>query len=243
MKQIEFSFQCPESVEDMEKSGDKFKCISCKRKIHDFTKDSNEEFQQKVKDSTEEICGVFRKDQVKNPRTSKMTALFRLAFAMVFVFGMNLNSFAQDSLITAVSNDTIQVLPIQAEEENYTITGKIRDKETGEFLPFVKLYIEKNGEKVAGATSGFEGEYTLIIPKEIVDDLIHLEVRYVGYVPRTIDVVMGSKEKVIYDIELDNHLEMLAGVLIITKTESLIDKDPYSFGKTTISRDEIRRGF
>ncbi len=102
---VELSFNCPEDPNEMKLFKGNRKCESCSRLITDYTGMSNKEVALALRKSQENACGVFRGDQLVTPETSRMGSLFRLAIAAVFVFGLNVNSFGQDT--TTVETDTI----------------------------------------------------------------------------------------------------------------------------------------
>ena len=58
------------------------------------------------------------------------------------------------------------------------IKGKIADKTTGESIPFANVIAERGGRLAGGATTDFDGNYTI---KPIAPGKYNLKVTYVGY--------------------------------------------------------------
>lgn len=120
---------------------------------------------------------------------------------------------------------------------NGSIKGVIKDKSSGELLPFVNVLLEQNGSQKGGATTDFDGKYTI---SNVEPGEYNLKVTYVGYQPMQINGVVVKGSKITFqDFELESG-EVLNEVVIIDYEVPLIDKDGGASGGT-VTRDEIAK--
>ena len=73
-----------------------------------------------------------------------------------------------------------------------SLQGTVKDKKSGETLPFVSVVVENKGTRVAGGQTDFDGNYTI---KPIDPGTYDVVVSYVGYQPmRQTGVVVNSNK-------------------------------------------------
>ncbi|CAG0986259.1 MAG: TonB-dependent receptor plug domain-containing protein [Bacteroidetes bacterium] len=116
-----------------------------------------------------------------------------------------------------------------------TLKGTIKDKETGEGLPFANIVVSLNGNQVAGAQTDFDGKYTVTsIPPGTYDVLIS----YVGYQQQkqTGVVIMSGKIQFL-DVKLLQGIALEA-FEVIEYEVPLISKDQTQSGGT-VTREDI----
>lgn len=119
-----------------------------------------------------------------------------------------------------------------------TLQGKIKDKATGELLPFVNVVVELNGTQKGGASSDFDGNYKI---SSINPGTYTVRASSVGYKQRQIDgVVLKSNQIVFLDIELESGDVVLDEVVVTSYAVPLIDKDGGASGGT-VTRDDIAK--
>ncbi|MEZ4922656.1 MAG: carboxypeptidase regulatory-like domain-containing protein [Crocinitomicaceae bacterium] len=126
-----------------------------------------------------------------------------------------------------------------AQTGNGSIKGSIKDKETGEPLPFVKVVVMQNGQQKGFASTDFDGKFLISsLPPGTYD----VEARFVGYQPvRQEGVVVNSdKYTLLNDMQMGNSAEMLDVVEVIHYEVPLIDKDGGASG-ATVTREDIAR--
>ena len=75
------------------------------------------------------------------------------------------------------------------------LKGKVIDKETGEVLPFANIVLESGGIQAGGATSDFDGNYTI---KPISPGNYTLKATFVGYGELVITDVKITGDKTTY---------------------------------------------
>ena len=86
---IEIKYNCPESFDDMPKKGCELYCSVCDKNVHDFRGKTLDEI-QKIKAKNPSIdCGVFDKEVSYVDTRSRVSQMFRIAFAAIFVLGFN----------------------------------------------------------------------------------------------------------------------------------------------------------
>ncbi len=119
-----------------------------------------------------------------------------------------------------------------------TLQGKIKDKATGELLPFVNVVVELNGTQKGGTSSDFDGNYKI---SSINPGTYTVRVSSIGYKQRQIDgVVVKSNQIVFLDVELESGDVVLDEVVVTSYAVPLIDKDGGASGGT-VTRDDIAK--
>lgn len=111
------------------------------------------------------------------------------------------------------------------------VRGFVRDRLSGEALPFVNIaLIDAQGTILNGTTTDFDGYYALAIPENGKE----LRFSYVGYEPAQTTVSAG-----VINMEMTSGVE-LQEVEVMRYNAPLIDKDAGA-SATTITREQIQR--
>lgn len=118
------------------------------------------------------------------------------------------------------------------------LKGVIKDKDTGEPIPFANVVLENGGTQVGGASSDFDGNYDINpIPPGTYD----LKATFVGYNTFVMKGVVIPGNKITFqDINLSMQSEVLDAVEIVDYKVPLISKDQTSAG-ATITAEEIAK--
>lgn len=122
-----------------------------------------------------------------------------------------------------------------------TLKGEVSDGEADEGVPFATVKLIQNGTVKGGATTDFDGKFTI---SSITPGTYDVEVNAVGYTPKRVSGVIISADKIRFltgsgAIVLDTGNE-LEEVEVITYQVPLIDKDGGASGGT-ITRDDIAK--
>jgi hypothetical protein len=124
----------------------------------------------------------------------------------------------------------------KAQTNTGTLQGKVVDKDTKEPLPLVTVIVMLNGNTVNGASTDFDGKFTI---KPIDPGSYDVQFAYVGYSTQTIKGIPISSGKIAFcDAELTPS-ESLTTVEIVDYKVPLIDKDGGASGGT-VTRDQIK---
>lgn len=126
-----------------------------------------------------------------------------------------------------------------AQTGNGSIKGQVKDKESGDPLPFVKVVVMQNGQQKGFASTDFDGKFLISsLPPGAYD----VEARFVGYQPVRLEGVEVNSDKytILKDLEMGNSAEMLDVVEVIHYEVPLIDKDGGASG-ATVTRDDIAK--
>lgn len=120
-----------------------------------------------------------------------------------------------------------------------TLKGKVINKETQQPIPFANVVVLLNDTiMIGGATSDFEGNYTI---KPIDPDIYTIKATFVGYKQVIIKgIAINADEVRYYDFELEESSVELCGVQIVENVVPLIDKDQTQSGGTVTTK-EIRK--
>ena len=239
MKQITFTYQCPESSADMTRNDNGFYCASCSRTVYDFSKLSDREAIRVIETMKGQVCGSFRSNQVQNPFVSRISAMFRLAFAAVFLFGLSAQSFSQDAV---VQNESLQKKVV--EDSSVVLKGQVTDLETGEVLPIVRVRVMIDSRVVAVSVTDFDGMYRANIPKERIGQCAEIHFERIAFTSHKVVLMIEDQKIMSYHTALSTNTEMFGMVVIEKEADFEADylrSDPYNFGRTVIGKEEIDR--
>ena len=115
------------------------------------------------------------------------------------------------------------------------LKGKIQDAKTKEAIPFANIIVEQGGKQVSGATSDFDGNYTI---KPISPGTYDVKATYVGYKPLMIKGVLITADKITFlDIDMTSTSTTLETFEVIDYKVPLIEKDGGSSGGTVTSEE------
>jgi len=119
-----------------------------------------------------------------------------------------------------------------------TLKGKIIDKETGMPIPFCNVVAEITGAQQGGATSDFDGNYTI---KPLNPGKYDVKATYVGYKPVMVTGVLIKVDKISFlDIEMETTATTLEVFEVTAYEVPLIDADQTSSGGT-VTAEEIQK--
>jgi outer membrane receptor protein involved in Fe transport len=114
------------------------------------------------------------------------------------------------------------------------IRGTITDATTGEPIPFANIIAEKNGVQEGGASTDFDGKYSI---KPIGAGKYDVKVSYVGYkIFITTGVVVSSNKTTYLDPKLSAGVQ-LDEVEIVSYTKPLLEKDNTTVGGTVTAAE------
>lgn len=115
------------------------------------------------------------------------------------------------------------------------LKGKLTDKETGDPIPFANVVVETGGQQVSGATTNFDGEFTV---KPLSPGKYDLRVTYVGYQTILITDIRINPDKITYqDVKMKSTMQQLETVKVISYKVPLIQKDQTQQGGTVTSEE------
>ncbi|MFO8054384.1 MAG: carboxypeptidase regulatory-like domain-containing protein [Bacteroidales bacterium] len=115
------------------------------------------------------------------------------------------------------------------------LRGKITDKESGEPVPFANVIAEAGGSQAGGATTDYDGNFTI---RPLSPGKYDVKATYVGYKPTMIkDVVVQSDQVRFIEIEMKPTAETLETFEVRDYKVPLIDKDQTASGETVTSEE------
>ncbi|MCB0397690.1 MAG: carboxypeptidase-like regulatory domain-containing protein [Flavobacteriales bacterium] len=116
-----------------------------------------------------------------------------------------------------------------------TLKGKVVDKANGEAIPFANVVIERNGVQSGGATTDFDGMFTI---KPIDPGKYTVKASYVGYQQVQVDGVLINSDKI-----TDLTIELSSGV-DLDVVEFVKYKDPvFKKDETVVQKTVTREDF
>ncbi len=220
-------------------------CSSCQKHVHDFSKSTIEEIKKAYSESEDGLCGhvsakLLQEQYVdKNINREHVNYLRKFWIAAVFCFGASLFTVdaAQASTFHKIKTSLFNFVTIS--NDSVIAKGVVKDKASGEKLPFVMLAVIYNDSVVAKCTSDIEGKYEIKIPKAYPK--VDIKAMYIGYVTKIVKgiSVTAPYQPITLDFELELNEEiMLDGIMIMD--ESLITDEPKPSGNT-IKREEFKK--
>ena len=119
-----------------------------------------------------------------------------------------------------------------------SIKGNVKDKSTGETLPFVNLIMLQNGTQKAGASTDLDGNFTI---SSLQPGTYTMKVSFVGYKNFQVNGIVIKSDKITFqDIPLETGDVMIDEFIVVDYEVPLIDKDGGSSG-ATMTKDEIAK--
>jgi len=116
-----------------------------------------------------------------------------------------------------------------------TLMGEIRDKETKEPIPFANVIIESGGRQVSGATSDFNGKFTI---RPVTPGKYDLKATYVGYKTLMISGVIVKADVITFqNMDLESTSVTLDAIDIVAYEVPLINPDQTQTGQTSTAEE------
>ncbi|NND78021.1 MAG: TonB-dependent receptor plug domain-containing protein [Flavobacteriales bacterium] len=129
-------------------------------------------------------------------------------------------------------------LGLSAQLSSGTLKGKVFDKGSKEPLPFANVVILQGTQQIGGATTDFDGNYTI---KPIPPGTYDVKCFFVGYTDRQISGVKINNNKITFlDMDMSSGSVDLEEVIITGYKVPLIDKDGGASGGT-VTREDIAK--
>ena len=127
---------------------------------------------------------------------------------------------------------------LSAQLNSGTLKGKVLDKSSKEPLPFANVVILQGTQQIGGATTDFDGKYTI---KPIPPGTYDVKCFFVGYSDRQISGVKINNNKITFlDMDMSSGSVDLDEVIITGYKVPLIDKDGGASGGT-VTREDIAK--
>ena len=114
------------------------------------------------------------------------------------------------------------------------LKGKIFDKDTKEPIPFANIVMEVGGTMSGGATSDFDGNFTI---KPIQPGTYDLKATYIGYKTVLVKGMVISSDQInFFDIEMESSAQQIEEFVVSEYAIPLINKDETVTGGSCNSR-------
>lgn len=206
---INLSFSCGENLENAPKTICGHYCAACKEDIFDFRGKSNEEIRDILKKDSNIKCGTFDSNMAQEEVRSKVNIIFRLAFAAVFIFGLNFGTFAQDS--NCHTTNTVVVSEVE-QSNTIQISGKIMRSDS---IPLANasIWIE-NGDSPIKTVTDVDGNFVLDLSDDMFGKtiIVHFESAY--YEEKTLKIKNLEVKNYLVEVVLEYQQEMTRGVIV-----------------------------
>ena len=105
----------------------------------------------------------------------------------------------------------LAVNPPRVVADSVRVTGTVLDERTKEALPFVNVIVRQDGKTVGGATTDFDGNFSVDLPKGRYD----FDISSVGYFRYTLNDVLVPQDLPLKTIELKGGTVVMGEIVII----------------------------
>jgi hypothetical protein len=207
-------------------------CSVCSKNVIDFRDFSAEEMRNYFLNHPEKSCGIFHSKQITDSYQMRISSIFRLSFALVFLLGMNSATlFGQQNTDTLKTEITT--------ESKIKISGEVVDE--SESLPFVKIAIYHANNLITTGFSDINGFYALEIPDSMANKDIIVAFKYPGYLEHNLHLNTCTLSEITVNADLIVMDEPIIVGLYVPDNRRLIPTDPADFNKIIINGDDLKR--
>ena len=225
MSKVDLKYHCPLNLNDLisDETGN-FHCATCSKNVIDFRNSDNVELSNGE-------CGIFKTSQIN--RVHRKGHLMRLGIALPLITILGISS---PSEVNGQTGERIE----QTIPNKIRIEGIVKDKETGNPIPFVHIIITQGDVEVLSLTSDKEGKF--IIELDSSDyEISNLQVKFssVGYHDVNSGIVHNSQE-VILDIARDSEVIMDSGSIVFGKAIAVPPRQPCKVNPGEEYSDDIK---
>lgn len=233
---IDLKFICPQSLSGLMPTQNGFFCKDCQKCIVDFRGKSKVEMNDLMRNSMQEVCGIFTKDQVDRPSAGTIRSGFKLAFIAVFILGLSANNLSAQAQI-----DSSHVSSVNFNlQDNMRVEGFIFNQDSLP-VPFAKIKITQ-GADIYWVKGDLDG-YFAIDFKQNGTKYISIEATGIYYDTLVVQQIPTENGQVIVEIYLRPNEEVefhLMGLISPQEHHGIKPaSNPYDFGKTTIDSDDL----
>lgn len=122
----------------------------------------------------------------------------------------------------AVMSAGLAANPPRVVADSVRVTGTVLDERSKEALPFVNVVVKQDGKTVGGATTDFDGNFSVDLPKGRYD----FEISFIGYERYALPGVLVPQDLPLKPIELKSGPALMGDIEIIEgDLELMIDPD------------------
>lgn len=196
-------------------------CNTCKKEVFDLTNFSNYQLAKRL-DTNKNICGRFKKTQIdKELNSSKNINVSRFGIIL------GLSSFISISqpIYSQNKKERIEIKDKQEElsttsvskesfSDKIVIRGNITDSNK---YPLPGVTIILKGKSI-GTQTNLDGNFSLEIPIEYLENKSKLVLTYLGFEPKEISI---NKKTELINTELTESEDILMGEVIIIKRQNI----------------------
>ena len=201
--QISVNNPCSKNFNQFKSTAEGGFCDSCAKEVIDFTQMSSKELKHYFKDRKEEVCGYFKKEQLKAPQQKGFRFIGAIGLSMVaLLLTTSLNAQTQPVTSKTQIENTISVTA--QDQETFSVTGTIVNSTDRLPIPGVSVVLKNT---IKGTETDFNGKFTLENLK--AGDV--LELYYLGYTSKEVTIKNSSK----ISVSLEEDTEVLGTVYVI----------------------------
>lgn len=217
--QLSIPKPCSEKYENFQATEKGGFCQSCQFEVVDFSRMSSEEIKDYfIHQAGKKVCGRFKPEQLSppaplSPPRSRISSGLFLALS-VFSVAPLFPALAQGEPTEQQATSGDEIPSSESQKDSIaTIRGRVSDN-LNEYLPFVNVLVERNGNFITGATTDFDGLFALSVNLQ-KGDIIKLQ--FVGF--KTIEYTVTKVES-FYNFKMEEAEALLGEVIILGEVDS-----------------------
>ncbi|MFT5819333.1 MAG: hypothetical protein ACI8ZM_000556 [Crocinitomix sp.] len=196
---IKIKYDCPESDVAMTKIECGVYCSSCGKQVYDFREKSMEEIALIKANNPSISCGMFTEEQAVVDSRVQVRNIFRMAFAAIFVLGLNVTMlFGQsDNLET-----NFIVTSTEIADASVFINGTLKSEKGDALAGSVTYYF---GDESVTFETDEDGKFKVELPRKVIGQKVELIFAAHGYLLKSITIALKASKCYTYQIELKKY--------------------------------------
>jgi hypothetical protein len=207
---LSISQPCHESWSEMTPADKGRFCLNCQKTVTDFTQLSNTELIELLQSKQVNTCGRFLPHQlnrtlsipVREKHRKPFLSMAAIAAAMTITIPFAKAANSPEKTQYSIDNEDKQTIATYPQHDTVRfITGVISDKH-GTPLPGVTIIIKN--QHLVGAQTDYSGKFSMRVPDNFKKKVMTLEVRYLGYMKKTIKIVLKDFKPLDISLTEDN---------------------------------------
>ncbi|MBC7864582.1 MAG: carboxypeptidase-like regulatory domain-containing protein [Bacteroidia bacterium] len=212
---------CTESWDEMTLNGIGKHCASCNKVVIDFSRLSESEIADQIKNAVGKICGRFRKEQlqvvyaVNSRRRAPWYNQFFVKMALTGILTLKLADAGAQTTSTPIEKTTKDnsgkkknKIKETTSDKKKTISGKVIDKDSREAIQYATITIANT--KISTVTDA-EGKFTIEVPSDFKGKNVTIQISGASYTSATKSFAVSTLPRKEFLALLSYQEQMLMG--------------------------------
>lgn len=222
-------------------------CKSCKKEVVNLVGLDTEELYKVASQQPNNFCGRIEAKHLSSITPTKRSWFNRVAASLLIGLGLTgllaKSSNAQVIDASKMNENDLQKLGIKdsgvtQSKGKYKIEGTVRDKKSGEGVPFAEVVCSSSGTGIGGAQTDLNGKFSFDIT-DSTGALIDMAISYIGYEKFEIKKIRLSNINLAVSLNLQECFMGLTTIVIDELPSKMVDPYNTSTG-SVIDKNDIQ---